>query len=59
MCVKNIDMCGELFKFQGILHFLNVCMFGICMSFVDEWLFIYLIDELGATTAVCGVSVGM
>eukprot|EP01084_Bolivina_argentea_P099057 178055_1 len=41
----------------GFLFFMNLLLFGICMAFVESYLFLFLINYFHATTILCGCTV--
>jgi hypothetical protein len=55
--VVSKEVLPYLTTWRSISFFSEVLVAGIAQGFVERFLFIYLIDELGASTALCGGTV--
>lgn len=49
----------QLFRWPILLWLLQVTLMGAAMSLVDSFLFVYLQNDLQASTAICGYTVGV
>lgn len=49
----------SLLKWQICIWFVEIAALGAAMSLVDSFLFVYLQNDLGASSALCGYTVGV
>ena len=54
--IQLFDKIGNL---NGVVFFVNLILFGIAMSFVEEYLFLFLLRKLDARVFLCGLTITM
>eukprot|EP01084_Bolivina_argentea_P183846 317177_1 len=49
----------NVFTLYGFIFFGNLLLFGTCMAFVENYLFLFLLNYFNASTVLCGLTIVM